>query len=349
MDDPALNVGGVDLIPASELTCEPVRWLWQGWLAGGKLHLLVGAPSAGKTTIAMAIAAAISAGGALPTGELAPEGKVVVWSGEDDYADTLLPRLRAMGLKDDQILFVDGRRDRRGRRRHFDPASDMDALRAKIKQVGDVAMLILDPIVGAVTGDSHRNTEVRRGLQPVVDLAEETGIAVLGITHMAKGTAGRDPTERVIGSIAFAAVARVVMIAGHGEEGGLLVMAKNNLAPAEGGIRYSLEAADVNGVKTVKVKWGDRVSGSARELLKAQEDDKEIGQTALDSACEWLDALLQDGPVLSKQVKDAAEEAGIAWRTLNRAKKILKVTSEKTPSGGWAWKQAKDAKAAKNP
>lgn len=348
MDDQALNVEGIDLVPASELTCEPVRWLWKGWLACGKLHLLVGAPAAGKTTIAMSIAAAVSAGGVLPTGELALRGKVVVWSGEDHHADTLFPRLLAMGLEKDQILFIEGRVDRRGRRRHFDPATDMDELRDKIEQLGDVSMLILDPIVGAVTGDSHRNAEVRRGLQPVVDLAERTGIAVLGITHMAKSSAGRDPIERIIGSIAFGAVARVVMMAGYSEEGGLLVMAKNNLAPAEGGIRYSLEAANFSGVDTVKVNWGGRVSGSARELLKAQEDDKEIGQTALDSACEWLGTLLQDGPMLSKQVKDAAEEAGIAWRTLNRAKKILEVTSEKTPGGEWAWR-AKDAKVAKNP
>ena len=56
---------------------------------------------------------------------------------------------------------------------------------------------------------STKNAEVRRGLQPLVDFAGETGCAVLGGTHFTKGTTGRDPTERVTGSLAFGALARL--------------------------------------------------------------------------------------------------------------------------------------------
>jgi len=56
-------------------------------------------------------------------------------------------------------------------------------------------------IVSAVAGDSHKNSEIRRALQPLVDLGERTGCAILGISHFSKGTAGRDPVERVTGSI----------------------------------------------------------------------------------------------------------------------------------------------------
>ena len=78
----------------------------------------------------------------------------------------------------------------------------------KIKQF--LALLIVDPIVSAVATDSHKNGEVRRGLQPLVDLAAAQGCALLGITHYSKGTAGRDPLERVTGSVAFGALARLV-------------------------------------------------------------------------------------------------------------------------------------------
>ena len=37
--------------------------------------------------------------------------------------------------------------------------------------------------------------------------------ALLGITHFSKGTGGRDPVERLTGSLAFGALARVVLIA----------------------------------------------------------------------------------------------------------------------------------------
>ena len=44
-------------------------------------------------------------------------------------------------------------------------------LRRKLAEIGDVRLLIVDPIVSAVMGDSHKNAEVRRSLQPLVDLA----------------------------------------------------------------------------------------------------------------------------------------------------------------------------------
>ena len=74
-------------------------------------------------------------------------------------------------------------------------------------------MIIVDPIVSAVSGDSHKNGETRRALQPLVDLASDVNAALIGITHFSKGTSGRDPLERITGSIAFGALARVVMVA----------------------------------------------------------------------------------------------------------------------------------------
>ena len=64
-----------------------------------------------------------------------------------------------------------------------------------------------------MSGDGHKSNDVRRSLQPVVDLAQRLGCAVLGITHFSKGTGGRDPVERITGSLAFAALARLVLVA----------------------------------------------------------------------------------------------------------------------------------------
>ena len=112
----------------------------------------------------------------------------------------------------------------------------MEALRRKLVEIGDVRLLIVDPIVSAITGDSHKNAEVRRGLQPLADLAASTRCALLGITHFSKGTAGRDPVERLTGSLAFGALARVVLVAAkHQEEGEdgrtvrLFLRAKSNI------------------------------------------------------------------------------------------------------------------------
>jgi hypothetical protein len=65
--------------------------------ARGKLHMLAGSPGAGKSTIALTLAAVATAGGRWPDGTECTPGHVLVWSGEDDPADTLLPRLLAAG------------------------------------------------------------------------------------------------------------------------------------------------------------------------------------------------------------------------------------------------------------
>lgn len=72
---------------AASIKPDPVRWLWPGWLAAGKVHLLAGAPGTGKTTVSMALAATVSLGGAWPDGTEAVQGDVLVWSGEDDMKD----------------------------------------------------------------------------------------------------------------------------------------------------------------------------------------------------------------------------------------------------------------------
>ena len=111
-------------------------------------------------------------------------------------------------------------------------------------------LIVLDPVVAAVTGDSHKNTETRRGLQPVVDLAAELDCAVLGITHLSKGTSGREPLERVAGSIAFGAVARIVLATVKSTDPNVprrLVRAKSNLGPDTGGFEYTLFGAPVPG------------------------------------------------------------------------------------------------------
>lgn len=63
---PAREIPSVELIDASTIKPEPVHWLWPGWLARGKLHVIAGAPGTGKTTAALSWCASITRGGAFP-------------------------------------------------------------------------------------------------------------------------------------------------------------------------------------------------------------------------------------------------------------------------------------------
>lgn len=330
----------VQLTAADGIVCRPIDWLWKGWLARGKLHILAGAPGTGKTTIALALAASISRGGRWPDGAQAPRGNVLLWSGEDDPADTLVPRLRAAGA-DLARVFIIGDTTVTGEPRAFDPATDLAALELQAQGIGDIALLVADPVVSAVTGDSHKNTEVRRALQPMVNLGQRLGCAVLGITHFSKGTAGREPLERVTGSIAFGALARVVLVTAKGEgDARMLARAKSNIGPDGGGFGYSLEMVDTEGMEASRVAWGAPLEGSARELLG---DFDPIGDSPRDDAAEWLGGMLAGAELPVGELKKQASAAGVSWRTVERAKSDLGVVAETVgkPGGGvayWTWR-----------
>lgn len=338
---------GVQLLSASSIKPEPVRWLWDGWLAAGKLHILAGRPGCGKTTLALGLAATVTTAGRWPDGTHCPEpGDVVMWSSEDDPADTLVPRLMAAAANTRRVHFVGNVRTEHGAR-PFDPAADMPALAEVLEKVRP-RLLILDPIVSAVAADSHKNGEVRRALQPVVDLAAHLGCAVLGITHLSKGTNGRDPTERITGSIAFAALARVVLLAAKrentapGEATRLLVRSKSNIGADDGGIGYDLEQTEVEpGVSASQVVWAGVVTGAARELLaQAEAVDDDGAGGSVEDAKQFLRDLLANGRLPVKTIMAEAEDAGHSRTTIRRAQKALGVEAVRDGfgrGGRWTW------------
>lgn len=328
----------VELIRADEIIPEPIRWLWSGWLAQGKLHILGGTPGTGKTTIAMRMASTVTTGGAWPDGSQAMHGNVVIWTGEDDPADTLVPRLIAAGADLERVYFVGGVSEG-GKPRAFDPAKDMEPLKRAIEVAGGASMIVIDPIVNVIAGDSHKNSETRRSLQPLVDLASTLDAALLGITHLTKGTAGREPVERIVGSIAFGALARVVMIAAKADGRRVICRAKSNIGPDEDGFAYELqqgELAQHPGLIASWVEWGEVIEGKARDILA---DAEEQGDAAGGEAEAFLRALLADGPVPATDAKAAADAAGLSWDKVKRAKKSVGVVTEKSVFGGaWVWR-----------
>ncbi|WP_367184130.1 AAA family ATPase [uncultured Azohydromonas sp.] len=333
----APDAGGVVLVSGADLMPEPVRWLWLGWLALGKLHILAGAPGQGKTTIALALASTVTTGGRWPDGTRCPVGNVLVWSGEDDPVDTLLPRLLAAGADRARVFFVTGARIG-GRVEPFDPARDLPALQAQAQRIGDVRLIIVDTVVSAVTGDSHKNTEVRRSLQPLVDMAASMDAALLGITHFSKGGQGQDPASRVVGSVAFTAVARVVLVAAKskgedGEDRRILARSKSNIGPDEGGFAFSLEQCEpLPGIHASRVTWGDAVEGTARELLAEPEDTGEP-RAASDDAAAALVRILAGDIVPMQAAVDAMKREGFTDKVIRKARERLGVIVKRSGFG----------------
>lgn len=323
----------VSLQCAADIKPEAIDWIWYGYIAKGKLIIFAGTAGTGKTTIAIAFAAIITTGGKFPDGSLCPIGSVLIWSGEDSPADTLIPRLMAAGADLSKVHFIGDTLTADYKSRSFDPAIDMQALTVQAATITDLALLIIDPIVNAVAGDSHKNGEVRRALQPVVDFGERLNCAVLGITHFSKGGQGTNPLERVTGSLAFGALARIVLATAKIDDGEntrrIFCRAKSNIGLDTGGFEYDLKQKEVQtDIFSSYALWGKAVEGNARELLAEPTPDDSASDCV-----EFLTELLKAGRMSAKDISTEGRSSGYSENQLRRAREKLKIKPHRTGFG----------------
>jgi len=342
-----INPYGVQLVMASDLKPQPVNWIWKGWLAAGKLHLIGGIAGTGKTSIALALASVITRGGFFPDGSLTPPGDVVIWTGEDDPADTLTPRLMAMGADLEKVHFVSGFNNS-GKERTFNPATDLDELKVTLEKLTNLRLLILDPIVAVITKDGNKNSDVRQDLAPLVEMANKLDFAVLGVTHFSKNTAGMEPIERITGSLAFGAVARLVLVASKvrqpdGSEMRVFLRAKSNIGADNGAFEYSLEVCLTdNQIETTKILWGQYIEGSANDLLK--DADSPSHSEGVNGCVSYLENLLSEGAVPVAEIITTCTNAGFSESTVKRSKKKMNLLVQKKgfdKGSYWTWELSK--------
>lgn len=334
---------GVVLVCGNTMVPKPIAWLWPAWLALGKFHLLAGAPGQGKTTINLSFIAILTSGGRWPDGSRCSPGNALIWSGEDDPQDTLLPRLLAAGADPSRVFFVTGARVN-GEVQPFDPSRDMVALQGEAERIGGVRLIMIDPVANAVTGDSHKNTETRRSLQPLVDLAANMNAALVGITHFSKAGQGSDPASRVLGSVAFVALARIVLVAAKvrsedGDDRRILARAKSNLGEDSGGFEYCLEQVEpLPGIHASRVSWGAAVQGTARELLSdpdEQPEDDAASDVTVMLRAELTAATWTNADVACQPLKDAGFSKKQIWAA---SKKLNVVRKKGGMKEGWYWR-----------
>ena len=339
--------GAVCIRPLSLIQEEPVRWLWQDFIPAGMLTLLAGAGGCGKSTLAFDLAATVSKGGLLPDGSRASLGNVLIWSSEDSFEHTIKPRLMAAGANLEAIAKIEGPADDYGNTTAFDPARNLDdlvwrlrELRSKGKQVD---LLIIDPIVSVIAGNMHRANDVRTGMQPLINLADELDCAIIGITHLAKNTAGRNSIDRVIGSQAFSAVARLVLFAAKDEDSDrrVLTRAKSNISTDGDGYEYSIEAVTLPGdIHATRVVWGEAVTAARNILSDVEGEDAPNANSKSEHASAFLCRILADGPLPAVAVATMSLKQGIAPATLRRAREKLRIKPEKgigDMRSGWVW------------
>ena len=331
----------------SDIEAKPVRWLWPKRIARGKVSILAGHPGLGKSQITASMTAIVSTGGAWPLDHTPCErGNVVFFSAEDDAEDTIRPRLEAAGTDLSRVFIMDAVLTGESTR-SFNLVHDISRLSLMLEHLGNVALVVIDPVTAYLGNtDSHKTADVRALLAPLSELAAKHGTAVVCVSHLSKGGSG-EALMRVTGSLAFVAAARAAFLIARdpGEMNRRLFLPiKNNISKDETGLAFTIEGVTIpGGIETSRVVWeSDSVTVTADEAMRQHDEPEE--RSSLEDAREFLTNLLADGPVSSKQIRYDSEGAGHTWATVRRAQKLLRVEVYRDGFGGkgtWYWQLPK--------
>ncbi len=310
------------LINMSDVVSVPVKWLWKPYIPLGKITIIQGDPGEGKTTLALAIAAALTRGDMLPGDTDSREPVNIIYqTAEDGLADTIKPRLEAVNADCSHILVIDESKE--------ELSMNDERIEEAIKQT-NAKLVILDPIqayLGANV-DMHRANEIRPVMAHLGRIAETYGCAVVLIGHLNK-SAGQKCAYRGLGSIDIPAVARSMLIVGKMKnEPTKRVMshAKSSLAPTGQSLMFEINESSA-------LEWRGAIDITADQFL----EDGGTSISKLETAKDFLLDILADGEKSQKEILGAATEMDFSKRTLDEAKKALAVTSFKVGES-WYWK-----------
>jgi hypothetical protein len=302
---------------------ERPKEMWRKRLYFGKLNVIHGDPGMGKTWVILYVISCLTTGKPFCDGAPCEECEVLFVTAEDGIADTIRPRLDKLQADPSRVHVLELVR-MQGREVALDLDKHLIGLRSWLNQHPNVRVVVLDPLAAFLgKTDSHRNSEVRSLLGRLAKLAEDTGVGILAIDHLAKG-AGK-ALHRGIGSIAFTAAPRAVwqVLADPDEpDRRLFLPVKTNLARISG---LAFKVTDDG------VVWEPKAV-----TMSADEASAEAGETPRGEARAWLKDALKKGPVAAHEIEERAKKDGICMRTLKAAKKELGIASERR-DGAWSW------------
>jgi len=349
---------GLRVRKAADIAPAAVDWLWEGNFALGMVGLVAGAAGTGKTLLVAAdFAARVSTGSAWPDGSGCPRGDVLIASGEDGAAETLVPRLVDHGADLQRVHFVEGiggevpceageavEGSAGGEGGRMFTLADVPALERALDRLDEARLVVVDPVSAFLgNADDRNNGRVRGLLAPLADLARRRGVAVILVTHLRKAPAP-SAVHAIIGSIGLAAAARVAWVVTKDPDDAqrrLITVAKNNLGPDRQGYAFRLAGR--------RVQWeSGRVELSADAALTGPLRRKGGGAGGVREqlAAAFVADFLAAGPRSWGAVERAGRQAGHKPGTLERGRSQVAETFKKEGGKGrWFWRLSGDTRS----
>ena len=192
-----------------------------------------------------------------------------VWlSSEDDPGMDLGPRVEVAGGDRERVFLIP---------HTFQLPGDVDWLRATVRELGDVGLLVIDPL-GNHTGaaNTDRESDVRHALMPLAVLANELRIPLLGVRHISSKESSGGALRKILGSTAWIGVPRVVLVAARDTTDETLLhvhaIKGNRVPPGESGRSFRTSATRIQGDGAVRRAGGGQ-HRRRRPAARRNEDD----------------------------------------------------------------------------
>ncbi|OII61191.1 hypothetical protein BJP40_06595 [Streptomyces sp. CC53] len=339
---PPAEVGGgegaeplrrLHVAPMSSVMPKRVRWLWRDRIPLGELSLIVGRGGIGKSTLLAEFGAWITRG--TMKGEYLGEPRDVLYVvNEDSLEYTVVPRLIAAG--------ADLSRIHRVRVQIGDDWSrlmlprDCELVKTEVQQ-RDAAAIFFDPLSSNLTAKKNDQDEMRSALERVRLMAEEAGIAAVGLAHTRKALS-TNLLDAIMGSVELGNVTRSVMGAMRDqddEEIVVLSQEKNNLGRMDLEpyryriVGHALDNPDdpLQPITTSRIEWDGKGGPTVSDMLA--EGIQTVSRSDVNEAAQWLKQYLMMNPGTQRQrVEIEAMKVGYKPYTLKRAAKKIHVVSE---------------------
>lgn len=333
----------------SEVQPKPIRWLIEDFLPLNELTLLAGREGLGKSTLAVEIAAKVS------NGSYGKAENVAYLALEDSLERTVRTRFEAAGADLERVKHFWLANGDSERTPSF--PNDFELLLEWVKEQ-QIRFLVLDPLPSTLSErvDTHNDRQARTALERIAKLAQEGECTVLGLVHINKASES-DFSNRVLGSRAFSAVARLVLGLARDEQDPeqkrlLLGVAKSNLGQIPKTMKsFLIESATIETQEgetlAGRVIWLPEVQGFINEQLgqftsqEEKEERSEIKAALLELIFHEGEHTLQGIRIGSKKIEEFLRQASLSTSSeaLQKYKRLIeaKPYKAKEKSGAWYW------------
>nr|HPM10528.1 AAA family ATPase [Paludibacter sp.] len=348
----------VQIVQYSALAPENYDWIWPGWIARRKIHILSGPYEARNIAVAINIASILSnVNSRWPDKSKQSAGNVLIWSGGGDEIDMIVPLLKAAKCDMNHVHRLNFN-NKYSRSVTSDINEDSLFFDQCIEEFGDIDLIIINPLINADASGS--NKKLKALIIRLSEICSKHRCAILGIIPEKTSMHGKKAINRTTSYLANDPSIPMVMITAKVEVESetnneqlnqyVLVRGKNLFSLDGGGLLYEIKPVEIENdnlnsrelINTWAVEWNEgMIDGNPDSILKNAENGQTFDLASkLNNAELFLRGVLSQGALFQSDIYNIAEQNEISTSSLRRASDNLAIIKQKQMGvqyGKWVW------------